>query len=379
MPKSLIVASDTHLSLNTWSKYPSLFGDSFFSLEQIVDLAVCNGANVLLAGDVFDVNRPNSVAYESAKKAALALAKENLKLFYVQGQHDLADPPWLSFFENTEHIHKKLVFPFYENGPVFYGLDFTYKTRLPEELSRIPENTDVFVAHQVWKELVPVPHLGKFEYSLALIHGPQMAITGDFHVHKVLSVPRGQDVLTVLSPGSTCLQSISEPVDKYVFVLNDDLTFRSEKLKTRKVISLRIRSYDDLEKSLDQAMKILDEAATEVASYPENMQKPICYVIYDDDIDRVVPSINSKYGNSSFVMFKRITKVEQSHQLKDFTDMYQLNDRKHTIIKLLQTVVDEKSLVYADCLRLLSAENISEEINKIMDDYEKSIVKLREI
>ncbi|MEI2421373.1 hypothetical protein V6O07_13950, partial [Arthrospira platensis SPKY2] len=72
-------------------------------------------------------------------------------------------------------------------------------------------------------------------------------IVGDTHIHKSFT----KESCVIFSPGSTELCESSEDPDKYVFVINTDNTYYSEKLITRNVVYLSFSTKEDVDTFLE--------------------------------------------------------------------------------------------------------------------------------
>jgi len=281
---TIILFGDSHLDLHKWADRPTLAGDSFCSFRQIVDLSIAKEASaVIAAGDLIDIRLPGSGVVMFVREQLQRLNKHGIQFCYIQGQHDYADPPWLSSIDqNTIHMDKKLI---EIEGIRFYGLDWRRSNELAEDLKNIPSKTQILVAHQVWSEFMGE---GRSEGSWDQIpEHVKVLFTGDFHETHVLKTERG---LRVISPGSTNLRKVNENTDKFVFILtrkNRQWRWHKHKLQTRRKLKRTVMSADDLRHFKATIGGALDKLAVELADegYPEEIRKPILYVKYDATLD----------------------------------------------------------------------------------------------
>lgn len=281
------VTSDNHLEPHAWANHPDLRGDSYYALEQTVDWCYRKNVGLLLAGDVFNVAYPDAHSVNVAHSQLYKMRLRNLPVWYVQGQHEYHHTtPWLSIVPGATHLHrKKLVYPAnqapgpYNQGVCFYGLDFTRADQLQNELKQIPEDAEVLVAHQVWLE-----RMGRKsapEGSFKDIPKVRVVITGDFHGHGVDKFVGADDQeITVLSPGSQCMQDVTEDHRKYFFLLYDDLTFESVPLKGREKRWYVFRNQGTFEDDLAKA--VADAEMQE--GVPEHIAMPLFVANYSDAI-----------------------------------------------------------------------------------------------
>jgi hypothetical protein len=250
MAKHLIFG-DGHLADRSWAK-KEIVGDSYYGLEQIGNIAIAERCEtVTSAGDLIDQARNFSSPIAALGRLVSKLHHAQIKFQYVLGQHDMADPPWPAQFAGAVHIDKKAV----RLGEFWlYGLDFRHADELLVELSCIPEKVSILIAHQAWDEckanMAPAQASVKKDTPAHI----NMIFTGDYHVMLRKKVKRqDKDPVWVMSPGSTCLQSTDEPLNKYVFIFDDQTgEVETRDLVTRPVIRLE-NIIDDqaLEDSLD--------------------------------------------------------------------------------------------------------------------------------
>lgn len=239
----MIFASDTHLSETIWKKFPNIVGDSFYSFDQIISLAKEDGF-LILAGDILDLPNPSSKVIHKLLEGLNQLVSAGCFVLFVQGQHDMSDPPWLSVAASILGNNAKDLFIhldgrlFEHDGIVFGGLDYRPDFRLPDSLV-CSSDDGVLVLHQPWVEFLPC---GAYA-SLKDISGNwRHILTGDFHVTKVLDLTSSDGISRrVYSPGSSHLRSISEPPKKYVFRFSDGFLFELVRLKTRPMVLIEVR------------------------------------------------------------------------------------------------------------------------------------------
>lgn len=233
-----IITADQQIEYNAYAAYPALWGDSYFAIEQQVDLAVANCASLILAGDVLEKSYPDSYSL-SVLMRQLNRLRGFGRAFFVQGNHEFSRRrPWLSISDENLHIahlHHRLevLVP----GMVMYGLDYQPATQLAAEMATIPQEASVLVCHQAWSELMG-EHLPSDGSLVELLPDHiHLVISGDYHVHKLLKLQnRNGAAFTLLSPGSATMQSLAEDPIKYCFAMGETLEeITSLPLKNRPV------------------------------------------------------------------------------------------------------------------------------------------------
>lgn len=210
-----VVTGDTHLAKTVWQKHQDLAGDSYRAFEHVVGEAISRRLPLILLGDNFDKQRPDSetVAFFCSQMDRMAASR--LATYFIQGNHDYAVPAWPMVHSWPTWAHRR---EFQLAGTTFYGLDYTPRDRLDEELATVPAQTQVLLMHQAWQEMVPY---GASDGSFKQIPFAGLLLTGDYHVSGPwIGVGKQEQPLNVLSPGSTCMQSLSESPSKLCFQLN---------------------------------------------------------------------------------------------------------------------------------------------------------------
>lgn len=292
-PPIAVLSADTHLAPRAWAKHPGLAGDSYYGFQQLGDYCTAHDLDLVLAGDVFDKTRPDPTTIWQMRTQLDRMERQNLNVYYIQGQHELdRDHPWIhSVSWWPEHVNRKQ----FELGPGIkaYGLDWTPADSVKDEFQKIPADTDLFIAHQVWRDLMG-PRIGESECEFADVPHVRMILTGDFHRHQRLaaSIPGGGR-REIFSPGPVCMQSIDEDPRKFFFVLREDMTVFVERLRTRQCFRFTINNKHDLEIFLTGNV---DEATRPQEGVPDNIAKNIVHVTYQDDIPEAYARIMNAIG-----------------------------------------------------------------------------------
>lgn len=258
------VISDQHLEFSSYAAYPDLCGDSYFALEQQVNFAIKHSADLLMLGDTFEKNHPDSFSLSQAFQQIEKMAEASLPVLFIQGNHDYSRrKPWLSLQPWSFHMHKQ-VKPV--GALMVYGLDYQPISSLPREMASIPAVASVLMCHQAWAELMGT-HLPSDGSLVELVpDNISLVLTGDYHVHKRLElINKNGHPFTVLSPGSSSMQSLAEDANKSFFVLSDSVD--SVPLLTRPVE--RVELVSEI-----QGRKAMLDLQTSLISHEENQALP---------------------------------------------------------------------------------------------------------
>lgn len=307
MSPRILITSDLHLELAAWRDHPAMWGDSYYALQQIVDIAIDHDVlAVALLGDVFNVKLPDAYTVHVACKQIQRLQDAGIKVFFLQGQHELSRMmAWLQVHTWPKHIHRVRTTV---GGICFYGLDWLPQGRITEELKQVPHAADVLFTHQVWREMwnskiVP----GECTFTDVPAH-VRVLVSGDYHKHFTKTYDNNGGKMLVGSPGATCLQAINEEPQKAVFILNDDLGLTSVPLRSRAVYEANIESLQQLEHMLKQA----ESVATLQEGVPPHIGINILRVTFDETIPDIYNRIVKAYRGKVhlFLNPKKPEKVE---------------------------------------------------------------------
>lgn len=277
----VLVASDLHLSEKIWSSFPIL-DDSYFSWHQIVDLAIDNDCEaIILAGDLLDKQKNASASVYHLMTGLKKLSDAGITVYYNQGQHEYQTIPWMELHGKCIHLNGKQV---YELGDYrLSGIDYSPSSDLMAFFSsKVARQADILAMHQVWEDFMGTLCSSQAKF-FDLPANVKLLITGDLHKNLIERTDEG---LTVLSPGSTHLRSISEPEDKFVFLMevSGDIEIEKLPLRTRRRIVYELQADAPLHVVKEDIDKLLAEAETYAVSYLSgNLIKPLIRLIYPAD------------------------------------------------------------------------------------------------
>lgn len=206
-----VYASDLHLSLNTWRSLPEVREDSLISFKQLLDICswysksenlVCP---LVLGGDVFDSVKMTP----ELLTASLEIRNEypDIPIYYINGNHDLIEPSWCSFWSNSYHLGAQPhTLP---GGEVVCGIDFKLAEEFPDALSKVYPGCDYLVIHQTL-DVLSSSLPGSLDSSPMNLFNCVLA--GDYHKFVCYD--------PFYSAGSTNRRSIAEDGGK-AFVIDD--------------------------------------------------------------------------------------------------------------------------------------------------------------
>lgn len=360
MTKPLFIATaDWHVKEHTWVDRPGLRGDAICALEQIVSFAVRRQLPIIAAGDLLDQKRNAAFPIHKVRTQIERLAEAGVPLYFVQGQHELQEVPWLNA------IHK---WPTWLTGDKvqllgddrykLWGLDWTPPNQLKEKLAEMPEGVDIAVVHQVchhWMGGITSPEL-----DFAMVPRVGMLIAGDYHKHeKVAAFNEQGSPMLVLSPGSIAMQEINEERAKRFFVVFDDLSVKAVLLRTRPVLDcIPLVCGQDVDHFVEniEADVLAANARALAAGVPQEISDPIVYVSYDVTIPNVYERVTRAMPKNSHLFRKEILPESEDD---DVTTEHRTAVLETGLIGCLPDVIDpeEEPEAYGVCHSLLSTDD----------------------
>lgn len=298
-------ASDLHLR--------SRRGDEQFAFKQIVDAALRHKVRyVCLAGDNLDKqsNRAETIAFLRTQFDRLADA--DVAVLFIQGQHDFDDPPWLSAFPGTCHLHRTAkTF----DGIGLYGIDWQPHGRLQEELAEVPPESQFLVCHQVWADWMG--EIACPQGSFAQVPGHvQFLHSGDLHQWKLEQRKNADGAkMTVLSTGATCQQKVDEPEEHYYGLVFSNGTIERKKLKSRVFVRPSVITMsNDLDALMGNVEDILTAARQKAADLdlPQDMLRPVMRVTYAASVSDTVRRVEKVVGDRAILSFRELVPEEKT-------------------------------------------------------------------
>lgn len=352
-PVALFMA-DAHLDVNTWANRPDLYGDSMWSFAYICRTAIGLQIPVFGAGDLIDVRKPPSAVIDFVRDEMDCLQANDCRFYYTQGQHELADPPWLSASHSwPTHIHQQT--HFFDNFAV-HGLDWTPPDRVKEEFAALPKvkakDKAILMCHQVWEEFMG--DVVACEASFTHVPYFRRVFTGDYH-----NCSRGWvfnasgKKLWYYSPGSTNMRAINENSVKYVYLLDSKGKLHNVRIPTRPVIAETIRDTDELETFRGQFSERLEDVKrwAERWHLPECVSKPLVYITFHEDVPDCWSQITDLVGTRGHLFSKQLVR-DNEVVIEESDENDKALDRGLT--SCLHLVIEKDDPRYGMLLRMLA-------------------------
>jgi hypothetical protein len=362
MTPLFVFCADTHLADGSWTTRPSIYGDAYYSLEQIVNYCIERYLPLILGGDVLE--KKNNAARPIAMlcKEMSRMQDKKIPVYYIQGNHEYdRNAPWLSVHPWPQHLDKITITI---AGINIYGLDWRPKGDIQQALSEIPIGTDILITHQVWHDFMK--NVGRPECSLTDVHHAKVVLAGDFHVTEtVTSINAQNQSIIMLSPGSTCMQDVSEADLKYFFAISKSsdgaIHCDNKKLQTRRFASYAVKDIEALDDLC--AGQLSQDIAKLRADAPQQVAKPIIRVKFDKRLPDAFLRITTAVGDTAHLFCDAI--VDKSRGDSNTSRLTVKNDLMDVISELLKTQPDALKLANA----LIQAENASVELDQQFSQF----------
>jgi hypothetical protein len=410
-----IFSSDWHLSFGMSGKHPGMVGGSYAALHEIVDLCLTHNVPLIAAGDLFDKPIPDPVSVNVMCQEMQRMQDAGLAVYFTQGQHERVkrsiiasstdqggSPCWMNVHQWPVHVHGE---SFEIAGVKFFGLDwmppeeleavFAHRGHLPAGELFIPDDTDVLICHQVWKEFMG-DHCNP-ECTIDQVPFVKTILTGDYHEQAahVGTGRTGQQVL-MISTGSTNIRSMGETPHKAVVEWwapgatagdhDNERIFSQARREGRgmprpletfgvyKYASLRecrnliVVNLDTLEE-LDAfvADDLLDDPDDQLVGPTDpRLMKPMIRVNYNEELPDSYERITNKIGDRAF-MFLFPRRNEQ--ELSVITPAQEEAIRGQGLLGCLATLEDPESDLYRTIARLLESDEPGAELQVIQEAY----------
>lgn len=371
----MVLSSDWHLSPFSWKKHPNVHRDSYYSLQQIVDLCIQLNVPLIAAGDLFDIKHPPSESVVFCVEQMARLQRVGLPVYYVQGQHELSEIPWMNLCPNATHIDSfkaDLNFKTFDiQGLRVAGQDIEFSgARFSDQCREMhaqagSDKFDLYVTHQVWADFIK-----KSDESFMFKHATfaKVVYTGDFHKTEVLNI----DGTDCLSSGSINMQATNEPPHKFVFILNSDLSWTQYRLKTRPFALFELRS----EKYFNALMDVTNEellAEWPHKDLPEHIATPLVCVRYQNNIPNAYDLLCNKFQSWNYEIIptdfnsSEVTAAVERKHIQELVDISEC---------VSQTGFSESTVAHKDAVRIFNSGNVEHELLEMRKEHLEGAVNV---
>ena len=359
MTPLFVFCADLHLVDGAWTSRPAIYGDSYYSFEQIIDYCIEHKLPMIMGGDILEKkqNLARPIAKLCAGLSRMQVAE--VPVYYIQGNHEYdRNAPWLSVHEWPIHIHGM---SWRISDTKVYGLDWLPRGEIQEAFKQVPADTEILITHQVWKDLMG--NVGRPECELTDVHHVQTVLAGDFHITKIVESTNAQgQPIKMLSPGSTCMQDIGEVPDKSFFVVGripttGEIVFTQLPLKTRKFLGYTVKDQEALDK-LCAGEFVRDIQAAAPTWLPEEIQKPLVRVKFDKRLPDAHLRITTAISEAAHLFCDAI--VDKTRGEEETSRSVTKNDLVLTLEELLREAPESLQVA----MMLLNSDSPAAELEK---------------
>jgi len=367
----IVFAADLHLRPTTWTKFPDLKGDAFYSFRQLVDYCCAEKAQALiLGGDVFDSATPDSESVIAFKTGIDILQSLEIEVFGIQGQHERADPPWMAL---TPYV-KCLDTPAGDNEQHIWpiacdkhtvsvrGIDNTSATTLKQLLEYDAQNGahyDILVMHQAMQGLVyeTAWNLAE-EWVPEFVH---IVLLGDLHIE----ASKGKCHYS----GSMNLQSVGESPQKSFMTVHcakdGELSVKRHVLETRDMLKFTITD----EASRDAAIDILK--AYKPNKKNSEIERPLVVAYVATDVPSAYDYIETVCKSADMFLDVRTLGVASTENGDEAVkvEAVPMEDLVEEIVEPMSfDNPEDKTELISFSVRLLKSKNASAELTSIKQE-----------
>lgn len=380
MTPLFVFCADLHLEDGAWSSRPAIYGDAYYSFDQIVAYCIEHKLPLIMGGDILE--KKQNLARPIAKlcEGLTQMQAARVPVYYIQGNHEYdRNAPWLSVHPWPVHMHWGT---FEINGVKVFGLDWlprgTEAGGIQHALTQIPYDTDILITHQVWKDFMG--NVGRIECELTEVHRVQHVLAGDFHITKTVESVNAQgQPIRMLSPGSTAMQDIGETPEKFFFVVakdaDDKFVFQPQQLKTRPFLKYTVETQEELDElcsgNLVQALTEAVEIAA-AAGIPAHIQKPLVRIKFSKQLPDAWLRLTTAVADFAHVFCDPIAGNSSIKTTRA------VDTTKNDVLSALETLLGANSVAYKLAAAVYNAEEPAKEIDVLfqrhMEEFEHATV-----
>lgn len=373
MKPLFVFCADLHLEDGAWSTRPGIYGDAYYSFQQIIDYCIEHDMPLVMGGDILE--KKQNLARPIAKlcEGLTRMQHRGVPVYYIQGNHEFdRNAPWLSVHPWPIYMHEA---SFDINGAKVCGFDWLPRGDIQEAFTRVPQDTDILITHQVWKDFMG--NLGRTDCELTDVHHVQTVLAGDFHVTKTVESTNAQGKpIKMLSPGSTCMQDMGESPEKFFFVIGripttGEIVFTPLPLKTRRFVGYTVKDQDTLD-DLCSGTLAKDVQAL-LGGLPPEIDKPLVRIKFDKRLPDAYLRLMTAAGESAHLFCDAIN---------DKAPVKQAGTRstaKNDLLAALADLLPEASEAYRLAAAMLGAEDPTKELDvqfsKFVEDTSDAVVE----
>lgn len=177
IPEKSATIADMHLRTHVWSSRPTLKNDAIYAMEDFFDYCLENRCSAKILGDTFHTLTPLPEFVKPLFDKLSKMEETGLPVYYIQGNHDLNNVPWLSLHPWPVNIDGEIInLP--ETNMTLMGKQSCGRDELLELFDNVPSEVNTLLLHQA--EAKALPFSPQFELREVPEH-IQTVLIGDIH------------------------------------------------------------------------------------------------------------------------------------------------------------------------------------------------------
>lgn len=370
MTPLFVFTADLHLEDGAWTTRPGIYGDAYYSFAQIVDYCIENKLPLILGGDVLEKKSNSARPISKLCKCMDRMRNAGLSVFYIQGNHEYdRAAPWLSVHDWPEHIHGQTV---NINGAKVSGLDWLPKGEIQQALQTVPEDVNILITHQVWDDLMK--GLGRTECCLSDVHHVRTVLAGDFHPTVIVEGVGAQgQKIQMLSPGSICMQDLSESPTKYFFVIGGcsmgGFTFEPVSLETRPFAKFVVNDQEHLDHlcagGLAQEIETLAKKISPSAK-DAGIDRPIVRVKFDKNLPDAFLRLTTAAGDACHLFCEALAEKGRAERQQTTR-----SSAKNDLLVALGDLLGDETPAYKLAAALVTAEDPAKKLEGVFVEFQE--------
>jgi DNA repair exonuclease SbcCD nuclease subunit len=300
MSKAIITA-DVHLGYRQYG-LKEREEDFEKSFEYIVNYAI-DGEDIdaiYVAGDFLNSKRPSSRTMMYLLKLHRKLIEGKVTCYIMDGNHDACKPSWVELvqeYSSAEYPNEEGGFHSLNSGTsALCGYTVSvcpyFEANKVLEWAKTAKPSEVLLLHLPVQQFIGYPSDTALDIDKFPVDKFKYIFIGDTHVNKVLHLIKDNHTCTVISPGSTELNSTGEQSDKYFYEVSatDESTLVHEKIpcRTRKVVTIDVKTDEDLDKAIADIKAAEDENPIVMGKFDANVDNVMTRIKQTVNTDKVI-------------------------------------------------------------------------------------------
>lgn len=287
-----VFTADNHVKRRIWKSIPEIEYDTYNSLQQICDFCSQQNLPLVVGGDLFDSRTPTASDVNFVSKQFATLTNG---VYCLDGNHDgyghvdaSEEDSWVNTVGATCVNGKK----FTVGDLTLYGQPYALPTKLEEDLSKLGNDIDILICHQLLQEIIGSTMISNMQANWVPGH-IKTILLGDYHKQSSFT---SLDDQYFVYPGSTAPMRFSEAEQKYFMVVGSKgklITCVTVPLLTRSLLSYSVTDKAELDGVVKTIKRFVqgEKQTNEDNPYYTPISRPYVRLSYDSSLSGVQAAI----------------------------------------------------------------------------------------